>query len=238
VVLGRAARNRVNIKIRQPLGAITVGVRGESERASVLRLVDLIKDELNVKEVKFAEKIDEFADFKLKPAYRSLGKKYSKNVPKIVQALSNMSPESAKSELEVKGHLELVVDDSPIRLSEEDVQVQLEDKGGYAVEISRSHFVALSVELSADLIKEGFAREIVNKIQLMRKEANLKVSDRIALYLESTPKIHEAFEANRHYVMHETLSRHVVEKPSASSYLKEWDINGERALIGIERIKS
>ncbi len=237
VVMGRAARNSAGVKIRQPLSAITVGVEGDVERESVSRLIDLVVDELNVKEVKYSDDIEEFATFQLKPNFKLLGPKYGKLVQKLAGAVSELDASAAKRELDVSDKLRVKVEDTTVTLTKDEVEVSLENRLGYAVETYGTHFVALSTELSEELILEGFARELVNKIQLMRKEAGFNVSDRIKMSVQSSEIVDNALNVHRDYIMGETLALEVVAEPGADAFVKEWKVNDQMAAISVERLK-
>jgi len=238
VVLGRAARNQANIKIRQPLSSITIGVQSDEERKSVLRLVGLIKDELNVKEVNFSDNPEEFVKYAIKPNFKLLGPKYGKAAPKIAKAIANLEDATAaKRELDLTDQLKVEVGDVKYSLSKDEVEIKTESKEGYAVEMDVNNFVALETNLTHELVLEGFARELVNKIQLMRKEADFNVADRIKLSFQSTDIVHEAFDKHRDYIKGETLTLEVVEKPGPNAFVKEWKVNGEKTLISVEQIK-
>ncbi|MFQ6043123.1 MAG: isoleucine--tRNA ligase, partial [Candidatus Poribacteria bacterium] len=186
VVMGRAARNRAGVKIRQPLSAITVSARTDAERESVSRLIDLIREELNVKDVNFADDVGQFATFQLKANFKLLGPKYGRLTPNLAKAVAEVDPSAAKRELDLYDELKVEVSGKTFHLTKDEVEVTLESKPSYAVETEGSYFVALSTELTDELISEGFARELINKLQLMRKEADFHVSDRIKISVQST----------------------------------------------------
>jgi isoleucyl-tRNA synthetase len=236
VVLARAARNRAGIKTRQPLSHMAVSARSDEERQAAERLKDLIVDEINVKSVEFADDVSQFISFALKPVFSLIGRKYGKLVPKIVESLSQRDPVEARSELGRDGVVRLHIDGDILELLPEEVDITIQDREGYVTETEGELFVALSTGLSEELIQEGFAREIINKVQFMRKEADFNVIDRINLYVKSTDVVHEAIESYRDYIMSETLSRELAAQPGDSAYTKEWIINGEKAVIGVERI--
>ena len=237
VVLARAARNRAGIKTRQPLSRLVVSARTDEEKRAVERLEDLIVDEINVKSIEFADDLDQYVGFELKPVFNLIGRKYGKLVPKIVQSLAQRDHADAKAELERDDILKLEIDGETVELLPEEIDISIQDKEGYVTETERELFVALATELSNELIQEGFAREIVNKVQFMRKEADFNVVDRIKLYVKSTDVVHKVMESHRGYIMSETLSRELIEEPGASTYTKEWTINGEKAVVGVEQIK-
>jgi len=236
VFLARAARNRAGIKTRQPLSRLFISARNDEEKQALERFRDLITDEINVKSIKFADELSQFVGFELKPVFSLIGRKYGKLVPRIAETLKKGDPAGAKAALEQDGVLKLHVGDEMVELLPEEVEISVLDKEGYVTETEGELFVALSTELTRGLVQEGFAREIVNKVQFMRKEADFNVTDRIKLYIKSTDAVYEALENYGEYIASATLSRERVEEPGPSTYTKEWDINGEKAVIGIEQI--
>ena len=172
-------------KTRQPLGLIAIGGISEQQQAAVNRLSALVFDELNVKEISYHEGIDEFASYTIKPNFKLLGPKYGKNVQAIAKTMAAANALDLKRELDGNGELEIQADGVSYKLDRTEIDVQSENREGYAVEADAYKFVALLTELTHELILEGFARELVNKIQQIRKEADFNVSDRISLSLES-----------------------------------------------------
>lgn len=238
IALGRAARNRAAIKTRQPVASITIGGLSQAQQAAVDRLSEFIHDELNVKAIAFSNQMSEFATFAVKPNFKQLGPKYGKAVQAIARAVAASEPLQLKGELEANGTLRIEVKGKSYTLEKSEVDVQVQNREGYAVEADAHKFVALSTQLTHELILEGFARELVNKLQQMRKEANFNVSDRIKFSLQSTAIVHEAFTAHRDYITRETLTTAVVESASPNAFVKSQQINGEGATIGVERVGS
>jgi len=236
VVMGRAARNRAGVKIRQPLAAITVSTHTDAERESVSRLMDLILEELNVKEVNFAEDVGQFATFQLKANFKLLGPKYGKLTPTLAKSIESLDPSAAKRELDLYDELKVEASGKTFHLTKNEVEVTLTSKLGYAVEAEGSYFVALCTELTDELISEGFARELVNKIQLMRKEADFHVSDRIKISVQSMEIVQNALATHRDYIMGETLALEIVQKPGPEAFVKEWKVNDQVAVISVERV--
>ena len=235
--LGRAARNQSGIKTRQPLRSIAIGGISEKQQYAVNHLSALVLDELNVKHISYHEGIDEFASYTVKPNFKLLGPKYGRNVQAIAKAFSAADALTLKGELDGNGELEIQAEGVSYTLDRAEVDVQSENREGYAVEADAYKFVALSTELTHELILEGLARELVNKIQQIRKEADFNVSDRISLSLESTPIVHDAFDRHCDYITHETLTLHVLESPSPNAFLKSQKVNGEDATIGVEQVR-
>lgn len=237
IVLGRAARNRSAIKTRQPLGSVTLGGLSDEQKAAVERLSELILDELNIKAIDFSDQIGEYASYTVNPNFKLLGPKYGKGVQTIAQAVREADAFTLKKALDATGELQIEADGTTYSLKREDVEVRSQPREGYMVEADAQKFVALSTALSHELTLEGFARELVNKIQQMRKEADFNISDRISLSLASTPIVHEAFDAHRDYITRETLTTQIVDSSSESSFVKSQKVNGEAATIGVEQIR-
>jgi isoleucyl-tRNA synthetase len=234
--LGRAARNRSAIKTRQPLGLITIGDLSDEQQTAVKRLSELILDELNVKAIDFSDQIGEFATYTVNPNFKQLGPKYGRAVQAIAKAVRSTDAFALKNELDTTGEWQIEADGVTYTLESEDIEVRSQPREGYMVEADAQKFVALSIELTHELTLEGFARELVNKIQQMRKEADFNISDRISLSLKSTPIIHEAFNAHRDYITRETLTTHVADSYGESSFVKSQKVNGETATIGVQQI--
>ena len=237
IVLGRAARNRSAIKTRQPLGLITMGGLSDEQKSAVRRLSELILDELNVKSIDFSDQIGEYATYSVNPNFKLLGPKYGKAVQAIAQVVRGADAFALKEKLDTAGELQIEVDGAMYTLEKEDVEVRSQPREGFMVEADAQKFVALSTELTHELTLEGFARELVNRIQQMRKEADFNISDRISLTLKSTPIVHEAFTVHRGYITRETLTTHVVDSSSEDSFVKSQKVNGEDATIGVEQVR-
>ncbi|RKY01246.1 isoleucine--tRNA ligase, partial [Candidatus Poribacteria bacterium] len=238
VELGRAARNRVKIKIRQPLSEIVIGTGSEAEREAVRKLEELILEELNIKRVVFDDDLTRYASVSVKPNFRLLGPKYGARVQSIARALSAADPVGIKRQLDSEGAVEIELEDGErVKLERNEIDMRFESLEGWSVEVEGNRFVALNTEITEELMLEGLARELVNKIQQMRKEADFNVADRIELYLSSTETVHKAFEVHREYIMGETLSVRVVDRPSEGMFVKKWKVNGHPAEIGVKQVK-
>jgi len=242
VVLARAARNRAVVKTRQPLALMMVNPKNDEERKSIERLKDLILDEINVKAIEYADDMSQFVTMSMKPVFSLIGKKYGRLVPKIAQKLTEIDTLKAKSELDNNKLLRLDVDGEKIELLPEEVEIRVQDKEGYVTESDNGTFATLSTVLNQDLIDEGFAREIVNKVQFMRKEADFNVIDRIELCIVSTSAVVDAFNRYQDYVKNETLTVKAdvyegTELNRDDMVVKDWVLNGENAIIGIRQIK-
>jgi isoleucyl-tRNA synthetase len=236
VVLARAGRNRANVKTRQPLSTMLVNAKTDEQRHAIERLKDLIVDEINVKEIEYTDDMSQFLTLGMKPVFSLIGRKYGKLVPKISQTLPKLDAVKAKTELEQNGVLKIDLDGETIEMLPEEIEIIKQDKEGYVTEVEKDIFVTLSTTLTKELIEEGFAREIINKIQFMRKEADFNVVDRIKLYINSTDAINDVLKNYKDYIMHETLTREILDQEESGMYNKEWSINGEKAVIGIKQM--
>ena len=237
ISMGHAARNRSGIKTRQPLAEITLGGLSDAEKETVNRLAAFIHDELNVKEIVFTEELDAFAQVTLKPNFKVLGPKYGRGVQAIAKALATADAMQLKAELEANGSLQIEVSGEKHTLEESEIDLQTQNREGFFVEVDAKKFVALSTELTHELVLEGMARELVNKIQNMRKEADFNVSDRIRLSLNtSSALVAEAFETHRDYILRETLTTEVVESPGENAFCLDQKLNGELATLSVEQV--
>jgi len=201
VELGRAARAHAKLKLRQPLREAVV-VAPDRERAAIERLEDLLKDELNVKAVRYVSEADELGRFELKPNYRTLGPRFGKHMPHAAAAIAALDPGT----LRAGGRVGVNVDGQEHEIGPEDVIIALQPLEGYQVERSGTHAVALNVELDDELRREGFAREVVHAVQAARKSAGLDVEDRISLTLGGDEELLAAAREHEDYVAGETLA--------------------------------
>ena len=230
VVLGRACRNTANIKNRQPIG--TMYVKAEKKMSEFY--TDIIADELNVKEVKFADDVESFISYSFKPQLRTVGPKYGKLLGGIRQALTDINGTAAMNELRTNGVLKLDINGNDVGLTEEDLLIETAQTEGYVSESDGETSVVLDTNLTPELIEEGFVREIISKIQTMRKEADFEVMDRIKVTYEGSEKAEAVFEKNNTLIAGEVLADEVV-KAQPAGYVKEWKINGEAVTMGVEK---
>nr|WP_296043396.1 isoleucine--tRNA ligase [uncultured Blautia sp.] len=231
VVLGRAARNTANIKNRQPIG--TMYVKAEKEMGQFY--TDIIADELNVKEVKFAKDVESFISYSFKPQLRTVGPKYGKLLNGIRKALSEINGTEAMNELRSKGVLTLDIDGSKAELTEEDLLIETAQTEGYVTETDGDVSVVLDTNLTPELIEEGFVREIVSKIQTMRKEAGFEVMDKIHIYAKDNERILELMKNHKEEIMSEVLAEDVT-LGETEGYVKEWNINKEPVVLGVAKM--
>ena len=230
VVLGRAARNTANIKNRQPIG--TMFVKAEKEMDQFY--TDIIADELNVKEVKFAKDVESFISYSFKPQLRTVGPKYGKLLNGIRTALTELNGTEAMKELKETGLLTLDIDGNRVELAEEDLLIETAQTEGYVTETDGDTSVVLDTNLTSELIEEGFVREIISKIQTMRKEAGFEVMDKIHVYAKDNQCIMDIMENHRDEIMSEVLAEEITLNET-DGYVKEWSINKENVVLGVTR---
>ena len=230
VVLGRAARNTANIKNRQPIGTMYV----KSEKEMDQFYTDIIADELNVKEVKFAKDVESFISYSFKPQLRTVGPKYGKLLGGIRTALTELNGTAAMKELKETGLLTLDINGNKVELAEEDLLIETAQTEGYVTETDGDTSVVLDTNLTPELIEEGFVREIISKIQTMRKEAGFEVMDKICIYAKDNERITELMNNHKEEIMSEVLAEDMVLNET-DGYVKEWNINKENVVLGVAR---
>ena len=229
VVEGRAARNASAMKNRQPLAMMYV----KAEQTLPEEYLEIIKDELNVKAVSFTDDVEAFTTYTFKPQLRTLGKKYGKLVPAIGAYLKEVDGNAFMATLKADGKASFTVDGSEVVLEMDDVLVDTAEKGGFVSSGDNSLTVVLDTNLTEELIEEGFVREIVSKVQTMRKEADFNVTDRIKVYHDGNAKIAEILAAND--IKGDVLAEEVV-AGKGGELSKEWNINGEKVTLGVARV--
>ena len=232
VVLGRACRNTANIKNRQPIGTMYV----KAEKAMDKFYTDIIADELNVKEVKFADDVESFISYSFKPQLRTVGPKYGKLLNGIRTALSEIDGTAAMKELRDNGALVLDIAGNRVELAEEDLLIETAQSEGYVTETDGETSVVLDTNLTPELIQEGFVREIISKVQTMRKEAGFEVMDKIIVYAKDNDKIMDIMKANQDEIKREVLAENIV-LGEAEGYTKEWNINKEAVTLGVSKVQ-
>ena len=231
VVMGRAARNTANIKNRQPIG--TMYVKSEFQLSEFYK--EIIEDELNVKEVVFKDDIADFISYSFKPQMRTVGPKYGKLLNKIKTTLSELDGNKAMAELKSTGELKLDINGQGIVLLEEDLLIDMAQMEGYVSESDHTITVVLDTNLTPELIEEGFVRELVSKIQTMRKEAGFEVMDKIRVYAKDNDKIVSIMKNHGDEIKSEVLAEEIV-TGETKGYEKEWNINSEKVTMAVERI--
>jgi isoleucyl-tRNA synthetase len=208
VRLGLAARAQAKIKIRQPLGAAVVVATGR-ERDAIERLADIVREELNVRELRFVAQADELGQIEIKPNYRTLGPRFGKNMPMVAAAIAGLEPSAVAAALRDGRTLAISVSGDDHGLAADDLLIGMKPLEGYQVEREGSHAVALELEIDASLRAEGWARDIVRAVQNARQAAGLEVSDRILLTLDGDPDLIGAARAHEAYIAGETLATSV-----------------------------
>jgi isoleucyl-tRNA synthetase len=236
VGLVRAMRMKSNLKVRQPLRKIIVPISNEAQKESILKMEDVILDEINVKAIEFVHDESELVIKKAKPNFRSLGQKYGKQVQIVAAKVREMSSAEITT-LQRTGAVTLPVNGDAFSITKEDVEVLHEDLHGWLVETDGSMIVALDTEITPELRNEGFAREFVNRIQNMRKDAGFQVTDRIKIYYSGTDVLTTALESMRAYIASETLAVEILSTLHAGEFSSSENINSEACDISIERVR-
>jgi isoleucyl-tRNA synthetase len=231
VVFGRAARNTANIKNRQPIGKMYV----KAEKALDGYYKEIIEDELNVKDVEFVQDVRSFTTYSFKPQLRTVGPKYGKQLGSIRKALSEIDGNAAMDTLKAEGALKFNFDGTEVVLTEEDLLIDMAQTEGYVSEGDNYITVALDTKLTPELVEEGFVRELVSKIQTMRKEAGFEVTDHINVYQDGNEKIAEVLSTHASEIQKEVLAEKILSGKTAG-YSKEWSINGEKVTLGVEKL--
>ncbi len=230
VVLGRACRNASNMKSRQPLNAVYV--KADSELKDFYK--DIIKSELNVKNVEFVDDVSRFASYSFKPQLKTLGRRFGKNINLVREILANIDGSAAMAELNEKGTLTINVDGTDEELAKDDLLIEAAKSDEYVTDSEGSITVVLEIKLNDELIEEGFVREIVSKIQTMRKDTDFEVTDRIKVYSDGNEKIADIISRNLDYISGQVLADEFVSGVCENS--KDWNINGENVKLGVERV--
>ncbi len=230
VVMGRACRNAANIKNRQPIG--NMFVKADFDLPEFYQ--EIVADELNVKNVKFTDDVRDFTSYSFKPQLKTVGPKYGKMLGGIKAALNDIDGNAAMDELNATGALKLDVNGQEIELFKEDLLIDTAQIEGYESVNDNGITVVLDTNLTPELLEEGFVREIISKIQTMRKEADFEVMDRIKVTYEGSEKAEAVFEKNNTLIAGEVLADEVV-KAQPAGYVKEWKINGEAVTMGVEK---
>ena len=229
VVFGRAARNTANIKSRQPIANMYI----KAAKALDDYFVDILRDELNVKNVEFKEDLSAFTAYSFKPQLRTVGPKYGKHLNAIKEYLANVDGNKAMSELKADGVIKFTADDTEIALAEEDLLIDVAKMEGYVTEGDNYVTVVIDTTLTPELIEEGYVREVISKIQTMRKDSDFQVTDRIKVYVTGNAKIADVMEKNADEIKRVVLADAFV-MDAACDNSKEWNINGEKVTIGVE----
>ena len=230
VVLGRACRNEANIKNRQPIGKMFVKAPEKLDEF----YVDIIADELNVKEVEFTDDVSHYTTYKFKPQLRTVGPKYGKYLGQIKAVLAELDGHKAMEELNSTGSLKLDSISDEVVLSKEDLLIEMTQMEGYVTQSDNNITVVLDTNLTPELIEEGFVREIISKIQTMRKDAGFEVMDHIAVTYEADEKLSNVFEKFGDEIKTEVLAVSI-KSGELKGYEKDWKINGEAVKLAVEK---
>ena len=230
VVAGRAGRNTANIKNRQPIGKMYV--KSEVELPEFYQ--EIVEEELNVKNMEFTQDVSAFTSYTFKPQLRTVGPKYGKLLGGIKQYLGSIDGNKAMAELKSEGHISFEVNGENVVLAEEDLLIDAAQTEGYVSVNDRNVTVVLDTNLTEELIEEGFVREIISKVQTMRKEADFEVTDHIIVFMEGNDKLKAIAEKNSEDVKKDVLAEDIV-FGSTDGYIKEWNINGEAVTMGVKK---
>ena len=230
VVMGRACRNTANIKNRQPIGQMYV--KADFELSEFFDAI--VADELNVKNVTFTQEVRDFTSYSFKPQLKTVGPKYGKLLGGIKNVLSGLDGNAAMDELNANGCLRFEVNGEEVVLNREDLLIDTAQMEGYVSEDDNGITVVIDTNLSEELLEEGFVREIISKVQTMRKEADFEVMDKIVITYEGSEKAETVFAKNADEIGAETLALEV-KKATPAGYVKEWKINGEAVTLGVEK---
>ena len=231
VVLGRAARNTANIKNRQPIGRMFV----KAETALPKFYQEIIQDELNVKKVEFTDDVRAFTSYSFKPQLRTVGRKYGKYVNEIKEILAGLDGNQAMDTLNETDLLSFETQDgTKVELAKEDLLIDMAQVPGFVSEGDNFVTVVLDTNLTPELIEEGFVREIISKIQTMRKEAGFEVMNHINVFQDGNDKLAEILKNHTEEIKKEVLADNIL-IGTMGGYTKEWDINGEKGMFGVEK---
>ena len=230
VVLGRAARNSANIKNRQPIGNMYV----KAETVLDPFYVEIIEDELNVKAVEFKDDVEEFVSYSFKPQLKTVGPKYGKLLGKIREALASLGGHAAMKSLNDTGSVDFEFDGEKVSLGREDLLIETAKNDDFVTEADNKTTVVLDIRLSEELIEEGFVRELISKVQTMRKEAGFEVVDHIVLSQTGNERIAEIIKKNEAVIKNDTLADEIVYN-NVEGYTKDWNLNGENTSLGVSK---
>ena len=233
VVMGRACRNTANIKNRQPIANMFVKAPFKLPDF----FADIIREELNTKEVTFTDDVRDFTSYSFKPQLKTVGPKYGKLLGGIREALPKLDGNAAMDELNANGCLKLDIKGQEVVLLNDDLLIDTAQIAGYESLQEGEITVVLDMNLTPELMEEGFVRELISKIQTMRKEAGFEVTDRILIYASGNERIEEILKKNADGIRSEVLADEIVLK-SADGYVKEWNINGETVTMGVKKQNS
>ena len=231
VVMGRACRNAANIKNRQPIALMYIKAPEELPEY----FTDIVKDELNVKKVEYTQDVGSFISYTFKPQLKTVGPKYGKLLGKIRQALTELDGNKAMAELRANGALKFDFDGAEVVLAEEDLLIETAQTEGFIAETNGDISVVLDTKLTPELIEEGFVRELISKIQTMRKEAGFEVMDKIRVSVKDNEKIDAILRKFEGDILSDVMADEIA-YGAVSGYVKDWSINGENVTLGVEKL--
>ncbi len=232
VVAGRACRNSANIKNRQPIAKMFV----KSDITLDPAYAEIIKEELNLKVVELTKDVSSFTNYLFKPQLKTVGPKYGKMLNQIRTALSGLDGQKAMVELEEQNVLKFEVEGTLVELTREDLLIESAKQEGFESAADKEVTVVIDTHLTEELLEEGFVREIVSKIQTMRKEADFEVTDSINIYYGENAKIEAIMKVHKEEIASDTLASNIIAGTKPTAYEKEWNINGENVLLAVEKI--
>jgi len=230
VVLGRAARNTANIKNRQPIGKMFIKAEKELDDF----YTEIIRDELNVKEVEYTDDVREFTSYSFKPQLRTVGPKYGKQLGGIQKELASLDGNKAMDELNTNGALKFNVGDVEVELTKDDLLIEMTKKEGFEAVEDYGVTVVLDTNLTPELIEEGFVLEVISKIQTMRKDINFEVMDRIKVGITGNAKLADIVTKNKDAIATKVLAE-VISTTDTFANAKNWNVNGEEVTISVEK---
>ncbi|MBQ2089829.1 MAG: isoleucine--tRNA ligase [Lachnospiraceae bacterium] len=231
VVLGRACRNTSNIKNRQPIGQMYV--KAEEEISQFY--LDIIRDELNVKAIEYKSDVSDLTSYNFKPQLKTLGRRFGKNINAVKEILANLDGQAAMKELKSEGTLTITVDGVAEALTEEDLLIEAAEVEGFVSNTDHGVTVVLDTNMTPELLEEGFVREIISKVQTMRKDAGFEVMDHIQVSYDTSDDVAEIFDRNKETISSEVLADEVV-AGAQGDLVKEWNINGKQVTLGVTRL--
>lgn len=235
VFLGRAIRNEIGLKVRQPLQRIIVVARDQKMQEQITGMASLVLDELNIKQVEFVADARQLTSKQALPNFKQLGPRFVKNVNKVAKIIREWGDDQIET-LAAAGEVEVEIDGTKHRVLPDEVEVRSESAEGLAVQTENGLTVALDIRINEALRLEGLAREFVNRVQNMRKNAGFDVVDRINIYCSSSDEVLRAIEVQSNYVRNETLAASISAEMAPSAVSEEWEIDGCKTVIGIEKV--
>ncbi|CDC96646.1 isoleucine--tRNA ligase [Roseburia sp. CAG:380] len=231
VVIGRACRNTANIKNRQPIGKMYIKAGKELSDF----YVNIIRDELNVKEAELTDDVSKLTTYSFKPQLKTLGRRFGKKINDVRQILAELDGQATMAELNEKGTLTIQVDGQDEALEKDDLLIEAAQMEGYVSDTDRGITVVLDTNLTPELLEEGFVREIISKVQTMRKDAGFEVMDHIRVSMQDNDKVQQVISSNEAQIKSEVLADEVAYN-GAKGFTKEWSINGEKVTLGVEKL--